>query len=248
MYIFIILLVICILLCRLKPSNYTFLLPSLTCNNNLISNQYTLYKEGVACGLGKIDNILCDYVKKEIIEWKKQSNETMYGDINTIKNRYDLFLPLEGYSLHLVRQLLFYWKNNNLTLYNPNASIIEVGALITLPKAEGQSIHIDTSDTIKYKDCISFGVFLHDVDKQLAPLVVKPDNNNIIRWKCVTGKKGDVYGWSSIIDHGGGANTTKQIRYLFYITIMYPPIKEVDVGGYSLLSKYGKGIKVKSIL
>ena len=64
----------------------------------------------------------------------------------------------------------------------------------------------------------------------------------------VVGQKGDVDAWAAKITHGGGANRTNSSRYLFYITIMYPPVTYVDVGGYSLLQQYGDGIKVGTIV
>ena len=88
---------------------------------------------------------------------------------------------------------------------------------------------------------------MQDVNSWLSPLVVKPDKDDTY-WCSVVGKKGDVYAWSSKVEHGGGANRTNHSRYLFYITIMYPPVKYVEVGGYSLLPKYGGGIVVGDIV
>ena len=231
------------------PTNYTFCLPSLTCGKNIEDNKNRLYKQGVACGMGKISSSLCDNVKKEIVEWKHTANQSMYGDINNKdKKRYDLFMPLKGATLDVVKDLLLSWKENGISLYNPNATIIEVSALITYPGAIGQRIHVDTSDNIHHKDVLSFGIFLHDVDKNLAPLAVRPDNTWKPWWYSITGEKGDVYGWSAIVEHGGGANHSRDTRYLFYITILYPPVTHVDVGGYSLLQQYGDGLKVGSIV
>ncbi len=231
------------------PTNYTYCLPSLSCNKDIQYNKKRLYKQGAACGLGKLSSSLCDKVKKEIIEWKDTAHKSMYGDINNYDNkRFDIFMPLKGATLELVKQLLITWKEKGISLYNPNASIIEVSALITYPGAIGQKIHVDTSDKIRHKDVLSFGIFLHDVDKNLAPLAVRLDNNWIPWWYSITGKKGNVYGWSAVVEHGGGANHTRDTRYVFYITILYPPLKKVDVGGYSLLPIYNNGIRVKDIV
>ena len=231
------------------PTNYTFCLPSLTCGKSIEHNKNRLYKQGAACGLGKISSSLCDNVKQEIVEWKDRANQSMYGDINNKdKKRYDLFMPLNGATLDVVKEMLLSWKENGISLYNPNATIIEVSALITYPGAIGQRIHVDTSDKIHHKDVLSFGVFLHDVDKNLAPLAARPANTWIPWWYSITGEKGDVYGWSAIVQHGGGANHSRDTRYVFYITILYPPLKKVDVGGYSLLPIYNNGIRVKDIV
>ena len=230
------------------PTNYSFFLSSLSCDNSIEENQSRLYTQGAACGLGKIPTLLCDTVKKEIMAWKQTANKTMYGHINTKIGRYDLFMPLKGGTLEIVKKLLISWKVNNVSLYNPDATIIEVASFITLPGAIGQRIHVDTSDKIHHKDVLSFGVFLQDIDNKLAPLVVKPDNSLIPWWYCITGNKGDVYGWSAIVEHGGGANHTKHTRYLFYITILYPPLKKVEVGDYSLLPIYGNGIRVSELV
>ena len=89
---------------------------------------------------------------------------------------------------------------------------------------------------------------IQDTNNKFAPLAVKPDNTLVPWWYCITGNKGDVYGWSAIVEHGGGANHTKHTRYLFYITILYPPLKKVEVGDYSLLPMYGNGIRVSDIV
>ena len=230
------------------PSNYTYCLPSLKCEETMEKNSNRLYKQGAACGLGKISNLLCDNVKKEIIQWNQKADKTMYGDINTKTGRDDLFMPLKGATFDIVKELLLSWKNKGISLYNPDATIIEVASFITLPGAIGQRIHVDTSDKTDHKDVLSFGVFLQDTDNKFAPLAVKPDNTLVPWWYCITGNKGDVYGWSAIVEHGGGANHTNHTRYLFYITILYPPLKKVDVGDYSLLPIYGNGIPVKNIL
>ena len=230
------------------PTNYTFCLPSLSCEGNIQENCNRLYDQGVACGLGKISPLLCDNVKKEVIQWNQTAHKTMYGDINTKTGREDLFMPLKGSTLEVVKKILLSWKNKGITLYNPDATIIEVASFITLPGAIGQRIHVDTSDKIRHKDVLSFGVFLQDIGNKFAPLAVKPDNTLIPWWYCITGKKGDVYGWSAIVEHGGGANHTEHTRYLFYITILYPPLKKVEVGDYSLLPTYGKGIRVSDIV
>lgn len=228
-------------------TNYAMLLPSLPCSSSLQSSVTTLYKEGVSCGLGKIDDDLCDKVKKQTDIWNKYAGDTMYGDINNRYRRYDLFMPLEGGTLSIVKKLLSYWKENNVSLYDPNAKIIEVASLVSYPWCSGQILHIDTDDNIRHRDVVSYGVFLQDVNGWLAPLVVKPEKKEA-KWHKVVGKKGDVYAWSSKITHGGGANRTNRSRYLFYITIMYPPVTYVDVGGYSLLQQYGDGIKVGTIV
>lgn len=228
-------------------TNYAMLLPSLPCSSSLQISVTTLYKEGVSCGLGKIDDDLCDKVKKQTDIWNKYAGDTMYGDINNRYRRYDLFMPLEGGTLSIVKKLLSYWKENNVSLYDPNAKIIEVASLVSYPWCSGQILHIDTDDNIRHRDVVSYGVFLQDVNGWLAPLVVKPEKKEA-KWHKVVGKKGDVYAWSSKITHGGGANRTNRSRYLFYITIMYPPVTYVDVGGYSLLQQYGDGIKVGTIV
>ena len=230
------------------PSNYTYCLLSLKCQGTIQENCNRLNKQGAACGLGNISNLLCDNVKKEIIQWKQKAHKTMYGDINTKRGRDDLFMPFKGATFAIVKELLLSWKNKGISLYNPDATIIEVASFITLPGAIGQRIHVDTSDNIHHKDVLSFGVFLQDTDNKFAPLAVKPDNTLVPWWYCITGNKGDVYGWSAIVEHGGGANHTQHTRYLFYITILYPPLKKVDVGDYSLLPIYGNGIPVKNIL
>ena len=86
------------------------------------------------------------------------------------------------------------------------------------------------------------------MDKNLAPLAARPANTWRPWWYSITGDKGDVYGWSAIVQHGGGANHSRDTRYVFYITILYPPLKKVDVGGYSLLPIYNNGIRVKDIV
>ena len=95
-------------------TNYAMLLPSLPCSSSLQSSVTTLYKEGVSCGLGKIDDNLCDKVKKQTDIWNKYAGDTMYGDINNRYRRYDLFMPLEGGTLSIVKKLLSYWKENNV--------------------------------------------------------------------------------------------------------------------------------------
>ncbi len=230
------------------PSNYAYVLPSLPCKANIRQNIDRLYREGVACGLGKMPLMLCDKVKKDIIHWDSIADSTMYGNINTRKGRSDLYIPLEGARLEIVKRLLLSWKTQSLPLYNENATITEVSSLITYPGAIGQRIHEDTVDTIRYKDAISFGIFLHDVDKTLAPLVAKANNGLFPWWYCLTGKKGEVYAWCSKVEHGGGANFSKLTRYLFYISIVYPPLRKIEVGEYSLLPIYGNGIRVGNII
>ena len=228
-------------------TNYAMLLPSLPCSNSLDTAVTTLYKEGVSCGLGKIEDDLCDKVKTQTDMWSKHADDVMYGDINNRYRRFDLYMPLEGPTLELVKTLLSYWKETKVSLYNPNARVIEVASLVSLPWCSGQMLHTDTDDKIRHRDVVSYGVFLQDVNAWLSPLVVKPENKQA-KWHKVVGKKGDVYAWSSKITHGGGANRTNRSRYLFYITIMYPPVTHVEVGGYSLLQQYGDGIKVGDII
>lgn len=229
------------------PTNLTIFLPNLKTCSSIQNVEKQLFNEGVVSGVGKIDPLLCDKVKQFANNWDKKADYTMYGDINTRDSRYDLFMPLEGPILQVVKRLLSYWKKMNMSLYNTNARIIEVACLVSKPGCTGQRIHVDTSDRIGHRHVISYGVFLQDVNSWLSPLVVKPDKDDTY-WCSVVGKKGDVYAWSSKVEHGGGANRTNRSRYLFYITIMYPPVKYVEVGGYSLLPKYGGGIVVGDIV
>ena len=228
-------------------SHYVLFLPSLTHANSIQEGQRQLYTHGVASGLGILSKKQCDLVKSQIIDYEKSAPEDSYKSINTNYRRSDLFVPLEGAILIMVRQMLNNWKSIQSPLYHPESKIIEVACFISLPGCKGQAIHNDTNDDIDHKDAISFGVFLQDVDKYLSPLAVETDVSSH-SWHCVTGKKGDVYGWSAKVDHGGGANRSTKPRYLFYITIVYPPLQDIDVGQYSLLKQYGNGIMVKDII
>lgn len=228
-------------------SHYVLFLPSLEPANSIQEGQTQLYNHGVASGLGVIPKKQCDLVKSQVIEYEKSAPEDSYKSINTNYRRSDLFVPLEGAILDAVKQMLNNWKSIQSPLYHPQSKIVEVACFISLPGCKGQTIHNDTNDDIQHKDAISFGVFLQDVDKKLSPLAVE-SNASSYSWHCVTGKKGDVYGWSAKVHHGGGANRSTKPRYLFYITIVYPPLQDIDVGEYSLLKQYGNGIMVKDIV
>tara|TARA_R110002012_G_scaffold322030_1_gene553978 strand:+ start:5194 stop:5946 length:753 start_codon:yes stop_codon:yes gene_type:complete len=228
-------------------SHYVLFLPALEPSNTIQEGQVQLYNHGVASGLGVISKSQCDLVKSQVIEYQKSAPEDAYKSINTNYRRSDLFVPLEGPVLDTVKQLLYNWKSIQSPLYHPQSKIVEVACFISLPGCEGQTIHSDTNDEIQHKDAISFGVFLQDVDKKLSPLAVE-SNASSHSWHGVTGKKGDVYGWSAKVQHGGGANRAIKPRYLFYITIVYPPLQDIDVGEYSLLKQYGNGIMVKDIV
>lgn len=228
-------------------SHYVLFLPSLEPANTIQEGKTQLYNHGVASGLGIISKKQCDLVKSQVIEYKKSAPKDSYKSINTSYRRSDLFVPLEGPVLDAVKQMLYNWKSIQCPLYHPQSKIVEVACFISLPGCKGQTIHNDTNDDIQHKDAISFGVFLQDVDKKMSPLAVET-NASSHSWHGVTGKKGDVYGWSAKVQHGGGANRATKPRYLFYITIVYPPLQDIDVGEYSLLKQYGNGIMVKDIV
>jgi len=220
-----------------------FLLPYFS-NENY---EFQLKNNGISKNLGNISHFQCDECLNFIRERERNIQSTEIGNINSSFRRKDIFLPVEGPIYTIIKSTILNWKKQSSFLYNKEAKIIEVGCFISYPFCFGQSIHKDTSDSIQYKNCISFGIFLHDVNSRFSPLLVQ-SNVKKNKWNIITGKKGEMYGWSAACYHGGSANWTNKKRYLFYFTILYPPLKTIDVGGYSLLPKYKEGILLTNLL
>ena len=228
------------------PSNYPHFFKNIPCTKNLAQGTRELYATGAACGLGNMNKTLCQNTLQEVIRQKKYANKTLYGNIDSKKQRYDLFLKLEGAGQQLVQQTLSFWKSRQSPLYQPNAKLIEYACFISLPGSRGQDIHRDTGDSIQHKDAISFGIPLQDITPRMGPLVVKPTGGS---WSCIAAQQGQVYGWSQTVEHGGGANSSNTARYVLYFTILYPPVFDINVGGkYSLHPDYQPGLNLESVL
>jgi ectoine hydroxylase-related dioxygenase (phytanoyl-CoA dioxygenase family) len=119
--------------------------------------------------------------------------------------------------------------------------------VISLPGSSPQDIHQDTQDLIQHKDAISFGIPLQDITPVMGPLIVRPTNG--LDFFDVPTKQGDIYGWSQIIPHGGGANVSNTERWVLYFTVLYPPVLDIDVGGrYSLHPDYQPGILLRQLV
>jgi len=220
-------------------------LPSLYGVNNMKQGVIQLYQTGASCSLGQVNETLCEKCIQEVEIQRESADLNLYGDIRTQYNRYDLMLEMKGIPLKLMQQILRIWDKHQLSIYNPNAIIVEFGCLVSKPGANGQIIHTDTDDDIQYKDAASFGIPLQDISSTMGPLIIKP---NAKTWYKVTAKTGQVYAWSQRVEHAGGANSSNHTRYVLYFSIIYPPIKQVDVGGSTLRPEYGMGVSVHSVM
>jgi len=225
------------------PTNHPHLLKRIRYTNNLHQSTQELYAVGVSSGLGTVDGNLCKDVLQDVKQQRKYADKTLYKSIHNPNGRHDFFLKLEGAGKHLVKQVLSFWKHNQSPLYQPDAKLIEYACFISLPGNEGQEIHCDTQDPIQHKDAISFGIPLQDTTPSMGPLVVTP--NDGADFLSIPVKRGQIYGWSQIVPHGGGANLSNTDRYVLYFTIVYPPVLDIDVGGYSLHPDYKNGILLK---
>ena len=210
-------------------------------------NTQQLYETGAARGLGTVDEALCRRVLHEVKQQHKVGSKSLYKGINTPDHRYDLSLKMEGAGKYLVQQILKFWRHQHSPLYQPDAKLIEYACLISLPGSPVQEIHRDTQDRIQHKDAISFGIPLQDITLAMGPLIVRPTNG--LDFFDVPAKQGDIYGWSQIIPHGGGANVSNTERWVLYFTVLYPPVLDIDVGGrYSLHPDYQPGILLRQLV
>ena len=228
------------------PSNYPHLLNRIPPTRNLTTGTLELYTVGASCGLGTVAKTMCQKVLQEVKQQHKDGDKTLYKSIHTPGGRCDLFLKLEGHGYQLLQQVLSFWKNARCPLYQPNAKLVEFACFISLPGSEGQMIHRDTQDIIQHKDAISFGIPLQDITPSMGPLVVRPTDGT--RFWCLPAKQGQIYGWSQTVPHGGGANVSSTERYVLYFTIVYPPVLDIDVGGYSLHPDYQPGLFLRQVV
>lgn len=210
-------------------------------------NTQQLYEIGAARGLGTVDEALCRRVLHEVKQQHKVGSKSLYKGINTPDRRYDLSLKMEGAGKYLVQQILKFWRHQQSPLYQPDAKLVEYACVISLPGSSPQDIHQDTQDLIQHKDAISFGIPLQDITLAMGPLIVRPTNG--LDFFDVPAKQGDIYGWSQIIPHGGGANVSNTERWVLYFTVLYPPVLDIDVGGrYSLHPDYQPGILLRQLV
>ena len=210
-------------------------------------NTQQLYEIGAARGLGTVDEALCRRVLHEVKQQHKVGSKSLYKGINTPDRRYDLSLKMEGAGKYLVQQILKFWRHQQSPLYQPDAKLVEYACVISLPGSSPQDIHQDTQDLIQHKDAISFGIPLQDITPVMGPLIVRPTNG--LDFFDVPTKQGDIYGWSQIIPHGGGANVSNTERWVLYFTVLYPPVLDIDVGGrYSLHPDYQPGILLRQLV
>jgi hypothetical protein len=213
----------------------------------LSQNTQKLYETGAARKLGTVDEALCHRVLQEVKQQHRVGSKALYKGINTPDRRHDLALKMEGAGKYLVQQILKFWKHKQSPLYQPDAKLVEYACLISLPGSLPQKIHRDTQDRIQHKDAISFGIPLQNITPSMGPLTVRPTNG--LDFFDVPAKTGEIYGWSQIVLHGGGANVSNTERWVLYFTVLYPPVLDIDVGGsYSLHLDYQPGLLLRHII
>ena len=225
--------------------------------NNSTNCLNQLKKNGIIIIPNAIPNYLCDSVLRDSkLELKNKNKEI--GEINEPINRVDVMLPINNNNKsiikHIYKQLKPMWDQ-----YTPNPVLVECSTFISFPKSKSQPWHRDTDNYKNDSKLISIGVALDDISPDMGPLevfrgtnnndldivdVVKQVGYNYNRMNCT---KGSIIMWDSTVFHRGGANKSNKQRPVFYFSFMGNNGNKPKGATYSLKSKYGKNLYVKSL-
>lgn len=212
--------------------------------------------------IGEFDKL----IHKEI---SKLKSKKQYGDINLNRERkFDLNLDIEEPTKSIVRRVIYERLRPLVNSYGKDPIILDYSVLLNAPFSDPQVWHRDVVNNGIHNNgnYIFVGVAVSDITDDMGGLEVVPEsqqimfnehigqiqchhhfknvcghfNNNDFKYKRIACPKGSLVLWNSKVIHRSGMNMSRNMRKMFYFSLLFKTHDKPEGGTNSLKDIYKK--------